>query len=216
MKRVTVVLSLIVIAVSDISACDCVVSTFEEEVEKSKKIFHGKVISAEYYTHLIEIKKVWKGEFLSDTFKLVQGTNTCEKRVFRQGWEYLFFLEDSSVINCSRTNLFYVTFDSFLLDGIEENYNKDSATNFSDEELNILKEFLKHYNVSVPDDIIDKKILFAVEDSVVSKVQYFKTHNWARPFLVDLVSLEPDVYLLWLGTNVESSLEKIRKKLELK
>jgi len=115
MKKVLLILILVVTAYPAF-ACMCLPRTFDEEVQSSKSIFHGRVVSVDHYIFDIEIIQVWKGEFTTRTFQLTQGETSCERRTFELNKEYIFYLSGNSVFNCSLTDEYQRTIDSELLD----------------------------------------------------------------------------------------------------
>lgn len=116
-------------------ACQCLPLTFEQEVQSSNSIFHGRVISVDHYLFNIEIIYAWKGEFATKTFQLIQGETSCEKRTFELNKEYLFYLKGKSVYNCSRTDEYQLTMDSELLDL--------KFKNIGDQEINRIKFYYR-------------------------------------------------------------------------
>src|SRR5688572_29490878 len=114
--RVVLILLIGLLTTTKAQACQCIPLTFDEEVKNSNSIFHGRVVSADNYKFEIEIIQLWKGDFKLKVFQLTQGRTSCERRTFELNKEYLFYLRDNSIFNCSRTEEFNLTTDTELLD----------------------------------------------------------------------------------------------------
>jgi hypothetical protein len=194
-------------------ACICFPMTFEDEVRVSSSIFHGLVISSTGYAYDIVIIQIWKGNFKSKTFHLTQETTSCTRRTFELNVEYLFYLQDSSVFNCSRTMEFNLTTDTQLLDlkfnGIGNKTTIDSES-LTDIELNVLKNILSKANVEYPLNIMQIKILYAFESTLINKLAFFENLRWLSDKtkfvkVKDTQSAnDSQTYILWsvtTGTN---------------
>lgn len=199
-------------------ACQCLPLTFEQEVQSSASIFHGRVILVDHYEFDIEIIHVWKGEFTTKTFKLIQGETSCEKRTFELNKEYLFYLKGKSVFNCSRTNEYQLTMDSALLDMKFKNIGdrKLIESNFiTDKEADILKSLLKSKNINAR-DIVDKQVLFAIQDKWVDKWTFFESYRWSD-LEIKLIKLDTETnsgpMILWTGNNWNKALKKLKRSM---
>jgi hypothetical protein len=111
MKKTLIILILFV-TVDTTFACKCFQLAFEQEAQSSNRIFHGRVISVDHYTFDIEIIQIWKGDLQTKTFQLKQGETSCEMRTFELNKEYIFYLRENSVSNCSRTHEYQLTVDA--------------------------------------------------------------------------------------------------------
>ena len=78
-------------------ACRCMPLSLQEEIQKSERIFHGRVISDYDDVFEVEIIQSWKGHFEKKSFTLEQGRNSCTGPTFEVGKEYLFFVNRNSV-----------------------------------------------------------------------------------------------------------------------
>ncbi|MBI3221392.1 MAG: hypothetical protein HYZ44_17910 [Bacteroidetes bacterium] len=216
MNKVLLVLILLV-TVDTAFACRCVPLTFEQESTSANRIFRGRVVSVDHYTFDVELIKVWKGEFETNTFQLKQGKNSCERRTFGLNKEYLFYVSGESVFNCSRTDEYQLTMDSELLDlkfkniGDRESIESNSIT---EKENAILKSLLKSKNKH--DEIGDKQVFFAIQDKWVDKWAFFNSCRWAD---IEIKLIKPGkekssgATILWIGNNWDKSLRKLKKSM---
>lgn len=217
MKKTLIILILFV-TVDNALSCQCIPLAFEQEVQSSNNIFHGRVVLVDQYTFEIEIIQVWKGEFATKTFHLKQGETSCERRTFELNKEYIFYLTGKSVFNCSRTDEYIRTMDSELLDLKFKNIGdkKSIESNFiTERELVILKPLLHDKNIN-PDDIGYKQILFAIEDKWVDKWMFFNGYRLSD-LEIKLFKLQTETekasMILWTGSNWNKSLKRLKKSM---
>ncbi|MCA6367053.1 MAG: hypothetical protein IM631_18555 [Cytophagales bacterium] len=209
------------IGIDRVNACQCIPLTFDEEVKISSTIFRGLVISADNYQFDIEIIQIWKGDFEAKVFHLTQGTTSCEKRIFELGKEYLFYVRDNSVFNCSRTNEFNFTADTELLD-LKFNKVGDKSTiessTLTDRQLTVLKNILTHANIIFPTNNGEVKISYAYEGGFVDKINFFERIRWEDSKIKlykvnDKANKDNQSYILWTGNNWDKSLKKLKRSL---
>ena len=98
------------------NACKCIPLPINDEIKLSSHIFHGRIILVENNQFEIEVIQIWKGNIKGKVFSLTQGMTSCEKRTFELKKEYLFYVRNKSVDNCSRTIEFDFTTDIQQLD----------------------------------------------------------------------------------------------------
>jgi hypothetical protein len=198
-------------------ACQCIHLTFDEEVTKSTRIFHGRVISVDDYTFNIAILNSWKGALEKDTLQLIQ-RSSCETGTFELNEEYVFYLRRNSVLNCSRTAPISMTSDSEILDAMFKNIgnrNLIESGPLTDRQISMLTSILDKRNLKYPRDLADRKVLFAIADEWVGKLS-FLSHSISWDFWdVRLTELDNSgTLLLWLGNKWEKSLRKLKRSLK--
>jgi hypothetical protein len=213
MHGILAVIFLIVAAQTTV-ACECTHLSFDQEVEKSASIFHGRVISANNYIFEIEIIKVWKGDFPKATFNLIQGHTSCHKRRFELNKEYLFYLgTDHAVSSCSRTAEYKRTIDPELLDLQLKGIGDKSAIEsniITDRELLFLDSFLDSAG-----QLNNKKVMFALEDTWVEKWTFLFSLRW---FGSQIKAVHWDTaknngsMLMWSGWKWGKSFRKLKRK----
>jgi hypothetical protein len=210
-----------IITSDKVNACKCILLTFDDEVKNSKNIFHGRVISANNYKFDIEVIQIWKGDFQSKVFHVTQGKTSCESRIFELNKEYLFYLRDNSVLNCSRTNEFNFTTDTELLNLKFNNVGDKSTIEsgaLTDRQLTVLKNVLTKENVTYPTNIGEVKIRYAYESVYVDKINFFeriiRSGSKVKLFKVnDKTNKDNETYILWSGNNWDKSFKKLKKSL---
>jgi hypothetical protein len=217
MKKILVTLILFV-TVDTALACNCLPLTFEQEVQLSNSIFYGRVIAVDKYKFDIEVIHVWKGEFTTSTFQLIQGETSCEKRTFELNKEYLFYLKGKSVFNCSRSHEYQSTMDPELLDLKFENIGDKKlikSNSLTDRELDVLKFLLRSENIS-PVDIADKKVLFAIQDKWVDKWTFFDSYR-RSDLEIKLTKLNTEknlgTMLFWTGNDWKKASKKLKQSM---
>lgn len=217
MKKTLIILILIVTGNTSF-ACRCWELTFEQEAEASTKIFHGRVISADHYTFDIEIIQLWKGDLQAKTFQLKQGKTSCEMRSFELDKEYIFYVRENSVINCSRTQEYHLTADAELLDFKFKNIGDKKlieSNSLTDKEIEILKPYLKSRGVDL-DLVGDGQLLFAIQDDWVHKWAFISNLG-ALGFGLKLTKLDMEKntgpMILWMGTKWDKSLKRLKKSI---
>ncbi len=195
-------------------ACICHPLPFEEEFESSSSIFHGRVILADEYQYEIEIIQTWKGNFTTNTFLLLQGETSCERRTFEVNKEYLFYVRDKSVFNCSRTDEYDLTMDSELLDlkfsgiGFKDSIQSNTMT---EREITILKSWLVRKNIDASN--VGKELLFAIEDKWVDKWTFFDRYRWMDVEIRLTKLISSNQMILWTGAKWNKSLKKLKKSM---
>ncbi len=202
--RTTVMLFLSLVVSVNAFACRCLPMTWEEETISSERIFHGKVIAENDNRFDIEVMKIWKGEFTSTVFQLVQGTTSCNTKTFELTKEYLFYVRGSEVRNCSRTTEFDLTIDTEWLNAKFKGIGNMSL--IEAEELTVLQRdvlirlFQKSGNVW-PNDLEGMSIRFAVKEEFVTKLVFFQVVlSSSNLFKMEKVNNgKTDFYILWVG-----------------
>lgn len=215
MNKVLTILILLV-TVDTTFACKCFQLTFEQETQSSNRIFHGRVISADHYTFDIEIIQIWKGDLQTKTFQLKQGETSCEMRTFELNKEYIFYLRENSVSNCSRTHEYQMTVDAELLDFKFKNIGDRKlieSNSLTGREIEILKPYLKSRGIDL-DLIGDQQVLFAIQHDWVDKWAFINNLS-ALGFGLKLTKLDIEKnsgpMILWMGTKWDKSLKRLKK-----
>lgn len=211
------VLTLVILfATADIAfACRCMSVTFEKEAQSSEAIFHGRVVAVDDDTFEIAVMHVWKGEFPGNVFQLVQGETSCERRTFELNQEYVFYLEGTSVFNCSRTSEYSGSLDPELLDLKFHNLgDKDSieSDRLTGREIDILKSLLTSRGIDISN--VDRKVLFAIQYSWVNKWTFFEALKWSE-VQIEIARLGKDntsgPFIVWAGNRWDKSIRRLRR-----
>ncbi len=215
--RVIVVLLLSLVVYANAFACKCLPMTWEEETTVSEKIFHGKVVAVNDYRFAIEVLEIWKGEFASNKFQLVQGATSCTSRVFAQGEEYLFYVNGNEVSNCSRTAIYHRTSDPELLNAKLKGIGNllviqsDLLTKYQQ---SILGNLMQQSESIWPTDLNQTNLRFAIDDQYVKKLDFLDVvqRGSGSIQLTKIKIGNSDVYLLWQGSNWKKAQRILKKK----
>lgn len=214
MKKL-IFISLALLTATTANACKCMPQSLQEEILTSDRIFHGRVVSVNNNLFEIEIIQTWKGNFPTQTFRLEQGKSSCERRTFEQNKEYLFFVNNNSVFNCSRTAEYWLTIDPEILDlkikGIGDQNAIDSPL-LTNRELEIVKSLLKNDSINTS-DIQNSNVRLAVQDSWVDKWAFFESYRWTNWGFKAVQTGNKPTVILWTGSNWDKSFRKLKKSL---
>ncbi|NOS93296.1 MAG: hypothetical protein HOP30_15365 [Cyclobacteriaceae bacterium] len=190
---------------------------WEEETAVSEKIFQGKVIAVNNNRFDIEVLEIWKGEFVSNVFQLMQGATSCTSRTFEMGEEYLFYTQGNEVSNCSRTVEYYLTIDAELLNAKFKgvgNLTVIEADELTEFQRSVLKNLFKRSGSAWPADFDRINPRFAVEFEYVTKRVFFeviRTQSYSLQ-LKKINNRQADIYILWLGRDWKKAESKLKMK----
>lgn len=215
--RVIFILYLSLVLATNAVACKCLPLNWEEETAVSEKIFQGKVIAVNNNRFDIEVLEIWKGEFVSNVFQLMQGATSCTSRTFEMGEEYLFYTQGNEVSNCSRTVEYYLTIDAELLNAKFKgvgNLTVIEADELTEFQRSVLKNLFKRSGSAWPADFDRINPRFAVEFEYVTKRVFFeviRTQSYSLQ-LKKINNRQADIYILWLGRDWKKAESKLKMK----
>jgi len=221
MKTIKLVLIGLVVAIQG-HCCQCLPLSFDQEIKRSEVIFHGRVIKVVDNTFTFEIIELLKGSVEQKEMRVVQGTS-CNRRTFELGTDYIVYLIGMSIGNCSRTHEYLSSVDSEKLDlmfknlGDKESIESDRLT---EREFTTLKNIFDKARIVYPSNLLDLKIVYAFEKSLVDKWTFLENYIWLVHSLRlgkvdDLIKTQErhDEYLIWIGYNSKKSFRSLKKNL---
>ncbi len=185
MKRNIIILSIILLCIETITACECTKLPFDEEVRQSDQIFIGKVLKKDsidriYYTFLVT--DFLKGAKL-DTIKIKTGFGGGDCGMnFIIGKTYLVFSSNKETDRCRRNSLLENSADIGKLKYVFRNDFASKVGCATDTLLNdneaeyFNSELIKQREQQSNFDFYNKRILFLFNEQKIDKKQYFK--NW--------------------------------------
>ncbi|HYC85018.1 MAG TPA: hypothetical protein VEB86_07340 [Chryseosolibacter sp.] len=196
-------------------ACQCLPVSFEQEVQSSTSIFHGRVTQATHHTFDVEIIKMWKGNRELKTYRIEQVTS-CSRRTFELNKEYIFYVQGNEVNNCSRTEEMELNIDDELLDVVFNNVGDRKMVIESDEltarQKVVLKNILVRHNIDHPSEVVHGKVVFAIGEELADKRAFFENARWHGPHMRVEQIRNTGTYLLWIGFDWKRASRKLKRQ----
>lgn len=221
MKSITITFILLIGITNSVLGCRCTLNSFEAEIKLADEIIVGIVEEKNENTYKIRIIKEWNGRVKvrdNDTISLIQEKNSCTKRSFEVDEIYLFYIQDNSIHNCSRTMEFSKTRDIELLESKNHlksiYYNSDIEYDSLDYE----RQFIIKENSGNRIDIKDKSVIYIYKGEIISKKEIPEDRNSFYPvrfYLVRRNEIENIDYIFYIENSHQDRIgePKLSRKL---
>jgi hypothetical protein len=207
-------------------ACKCSIADFDESFKNVKYIFHGKVIAVREHAYQrdyeIEILRLWKGSVSGASFVIEQGGSDCTISSFEKGVEYIFYVQDTAVHNCSRTTRYDLSTDNERLDFLIFHEGSEEiiyANKLTKREADVMRKTLENNGVQVSTDLTSPtlNIHFYRGEKLVTKKEFFNEFaGGLLPIkfasLKELIRRDEEAFILWTGYDWQGFVKRLKKQ----
>lgn len=184
MKNISLIITIIFLSLESLYGCKCDFRSIVDELKLSDEILVGEVISKENNEYNIRIIKEWshrpsikeQGEI-----KIIQQKTSCTKRSFEENRIYIFYIQNKSIHNCSRTIEFSKTND---IEWLDQEMSLKNVFYDSDQEYEDLDYKRKHFIIDATGNHYDtknKNVIYIFDNKLISKNEIPEDRNWFYP-----------------------------------